>query len=149
MVPAKFRFWGALIVFLAWLAYLAFLVSEKVQNRVVLSRPQFLVSTLDVIAEVDDLASNQVVVKEVHWPAGHDELVGKMITVTNLAECKEDWNGPGEYILPLLPQKDEYRVAPLPRSPGFPAYAARPRMYPATPDTRQQLQDIRKATDLK
>ena len=98
---------------------------------------------------MSDPATNQLVVKEVHWPLGRDDLVGRTIAVTNLAECKEDWTGPGEYILPLLPQGANYRVAPLPRSPGFPSYTSRPRIYPATPDMRRQLQDIPKPADQK
>jgi hypothetical protein len=149
MGSAKLRFGLALAAFVAWLSYLLFLALETRQNRVVLARPQFLVSTLDVIAEVNDPTSDKVVVKEVHWPSGHEDLVNKQITVANLAECRDDWKGPGEYILPLLPQEKAYRVAPLPRSPGFPAYLARPRIYPATPDTRRQLQDVQKPADVK
>jgi hypothetical protein len=149
MGSARLRFWLALAAFLLWLSYLGYLVYETRQNRVVLSRPQFLISTLDVIAEIDSPDTDKVLVKDVHWPPGHEDLVGKTISVINLAESKEDWIGPGEYILPLVTQGTSYRVAPLPRSPGFPAYTARPRIYPATPETRRQLQDMQKAVDQK
>jgi hypothetical protein len=52
------------------------------------------------------------------------------------------------YIVPLIPDgKDTYRVAPLPRSPGFlgpSGRTGRPRIYPVTPQTRMQLDSIQK-----
>ncbi len=138
----------ALFAFLAWLSYLVFLVRET-RSPIVLSRPQFLVSTLDVIAQVDSLEPGTVRVIRVHWPKDREELAGRTITVTNLAECKEDWTGPGEYILPLVKEGDSYRVAVVPRSPGLPSYAQRPRIYPATPEALRQLDEVPKAVGQK
>ena len=68
------------------------------------------------------------------------QLVGKNLKITNLDQCKDDYHGADElYILPLIADgKDAYRVAPLPRSPGFAGAASRagrPRIYPVTPET--------------
>jgi hypothetical protein len=151
MKPATIRFAAALAVFIAWLGWLLYL-AVITAHPIVLAEPQFLVSSLDVIAEVPSVKEGdvEVTVREVHWPsAERDKLVGKKVRVTNLDQCKDDWHGADElYILPLMPDgKDTYRVAPLPRSPGFggaTSRAGRPRIYPLTPQTRMQLDQIQK-----
>jgi hypothetical protein len=146
---ATVRFALALAVFIAWLGWLLNLAITTAQP-IVLCEPQFLVSNLDVIAEVTSINGDEVTVRELHWPAAEREkLVGKKLKITNLAECKDDWQGTDKlYILPLIPDgKDAYRVAPLPRSPGFAGpdgKAGRPHIYPVTPDTRKQLDRIQK-----
>jgi hypothetical protein len=150
MSRARIRFAVAAVAFAAWLGWLLNLAISTA-HPVVLSEPQFLVSNLDVIAKVPEIKEgvNKVQVVEVHWPdAERARLVNQEIAVTNLSECKDNWQGPGEYILALLPAgMDQYRVAPLPRSPGFAgpmSKAGRPRIYPATPRTRQQLDNFQK-----
>src|SRR5581483_8276382 len=115
-----------------------------------LSRPQFLISTLDVIAEVDRPEGDQATVREVHGPTTEEDkkLVGQTVAVVNLAEC-EGWSGPGLYILPLMSDgKGHYMVAHTPPSPGFEpnpfTRAGRPHIYPVTRETRQQLDQIQK-----
>lgn len=148
---ATARFAIALVVFLAWLGWLLHL-SLSTARPIVLCEPQFLVSSLDVLAQVSSISGggDEVTIREVHFPPGeNDKLVGKKIKVTNLDLCKEDWSGAeGLYILPLVPDgKESYRVAQLPRSPGFTGTgtkAGRPRIYPVTPETRVQLARIQK-----
>jgi hypothetical protein len=146
------RFVVLALLFAAWIGWLVYLVVELnssvpsgATRPVILSRPQFLVSSLDVIAEVHDFTAEpaEVTVREVAWPKDKEtqDLVGKQLKVSHLSECREDWLGPGEYILALMRLGEHgYQVVPLPRSPGFPA--GRRRIYPATPQTRQQLQEI-------
>ena len=152
MKSATARFALTLVVFIGWLGWLLNLAISTA-HPIVLCEPQFLVSNLDVLAEVSSINGNadEVIVREVHWPkAEGDKLIGKKLKITNLAECKEDVHGAETlYILALVPDgKDAYRVAPLPRSPGFVAgpgsKAARPRIYPVTPETRKQLDRIQK-----
>jgi hypothetical protein len=112
--PARPLIWPAVVtgtLFFGWLGYLLFLVltlpSAPGGGPVVLSRPQFLVSDLDVIAEVLSL-KGPVNIKEVVNPPSerHGSLKGKSIVVTNLAKCGpsgRDYTGPGEYILALRP----------------------------------------------
>ncbi len=148
---ATIRFMLALALFLAWLGWLLQL-AVSTAKPIVLCEPQFLVSSLDVVCHVGSVNGNddEVIVREVHWPpTERDKLVDKKIRVTNLDQCKEDWQGADAlYILPLIPDgKDTYRVAPLPRSPGFggaSSKAGRPRIYPVTPQTRMQLNLIQK-----
>ena len=60
----------------------------------------------------------------------------------------ENYQGPGEYILPLERLGENgYQVVPLPRSPGFPS--GRPRIYPSTPQTREQVKEIHKAASFQ
>lgn len=151
---AKIRFAAALVVFLAWLGWLLWLALDT-SKPIVLAEPQFLVSNLDVIANIPEIHDgiNEVVVRTVHWPEqDRARLEGKKVIVNNLAQCKDDWTGPGDYILALLPAgKDQYRVTPLPRSPLFSGPSSRqgrPRIYPDTPRTRMQLESFKKPQGL-
>jgi hypothetical protein len=137
----------ALAVFCAWLSYLAFL-AWTTTHPIVLSRPQFLASQLDVIAELkaaDGRADADVRVEEVVWPRGADapQLADKTVRVANLPKVsREDgWDGPGRYILPLVKSDDHYQLAPLARSPGL--ERSQPRIYRDTPETMKQLREIR------
>jgi len=114
--PPRPPVWPAVVtgaLFFGWLAYLIFLVLTLPYapggGPVVLSRPQFLVSELDVIAQIDSVRG-PVVIEEVVNPARERKgrLVGQKIVVTNLAKCgplhedlPRDYTGPGRYILAL------------------------------------------------
>lgn len=141
----------ASLAFVAWLGWLLYLTLISARP-IVLSRPQLLVSNLDVIAEVhqEEGHRNEVKVREVHWPQSEaaKALEGRTITVANLSDS-EGWTGPGVYILPLVADfKGRYEVAHTPPSPGFdpsPIHpAGRPHIYPLTPQTRRQLEQIAK-----
>jgi hypothetical protein len=147
---ARARLWVASLAFAAWVGWLGYQAWSRGRDYPVLSHSQFLVSTLDVIGDVmampDGAPDPTVTVREVHWPGGTTEMVGKTITVTNLSSSF-GYRGPGEYILPLVRGEaaDEYRVAGLPRSPGFDTFASPPHIvYPVMPITRQQLEAIPK-----
>ncbi len=138
------------VLFLGWLGWLGYL-AWTTSRPIVLSRPQLLISTVDVIAEVQEKAgkpSDHATVLEVHWPPSGPEqkLVGKTIRVVNLPESEFKWIGPGQYILPLVKDGNAYRVAEIPPSPGFDSdlHGERPRIYPRTPETIKQLDSIRK-----
>jgi hypothetical protein len=140
------RAWLALtaVVFLAWLGWLTFLAATATRP-VVLSRPQFLVSTLDVIADVaaqpDGRPADRATIRQIHWPRqGRDSLVGTTIRISNLPDCS-NWIGQGAYILPLVTDGDSYQVAGLPPSPGFsPTFPpVPPRIYPLNRQTERQL----------
>jgi hypothetical protein len=150
MQGAQLRLGIAAALFVAWIGYLLYLTTTRIPPPLILSRPQFLVSSLDVFARVKKGADGSfgVTVEEVHWPRTPDaqERTGQPITVTNLATC-EGWNGEGLYILPLVPDNPtRYQVVATPASPGFEPQAGRPRIYPLTPETRRQLEAIAKPT---
>jgi hypothetical protein len=153
---AKARLVLAAALFAGWLGYLAYLTTTLTRPPLVLSRPQFLISNLDVIARVEEGngPNSRVQVEEVLWPRTPEaqRLQGQAITIANLAGS-EGWAGAGSYILALTSDgKDSYQVAPTPPSPGYepnPATkAGRPHIYPATAAARAQLETIRKPETL-
>jgi hypothetical protein len=132
-----------LLLFALWVGFLGVL-AVKTADPIILSRPQILVSTLDVIAEVSETsgkASPRIQIQEVHWPKQAERLVGQEIEVANLPAAS-GWRGAGRYIVPLVQQDGVYLVASVPRSPGF--VGLPPRIYPLTEATRAQLDEIKK-----
>ncbi len=141
MTAAKIKLALAAVAFAAWIGFLGYLAFTT-RHPIVLSRPQFLVSNFDVVAEVDNREGGAATVRQVHWPEGQRNLDGRVIHIDNLTEC-QGWEGPGEYVLALVAQGKDYRVAAGPPSPGSGGQG--PRIYRAVPDTLRQLRDIPKA----
>jgi hypothetical protein len=162
MKPAVGRLLLLVVLFGGWLAYLGYLVYTRPHTAggqpLVLSRPQFLVSTLDVIAFVDDPAKCVRIVKVLYPHEAPPVQPGDCITVADVDYCRPparpdqpppppDWTGPGEYLLPLQHWTTEgkvhhYRVAPTPPSPGYSLQV--PRIYPATEQTLAQYREMPK-----
>jgi hypothetical protein len=137
---AKARLAVAILALFAWVGYVAYQALAYGRFPVV-SHAQLLVSTLDVIADVtadaDGRPEAKVHVVEVRWPAGKKDLAGQDLTVANMTDTT-GFQGPGRYVLPLVAgEHGAYRVANLPRSPGFEHTVFF--IYPDTPLTRQQL----------
>ncbi len=177
MKPVAARLILTAALFLAWLGYLAYLVVCRPHTPgdlrgafegrpLTLARPQFLVSTLDVIAEVSGDKGEKVVVKEVLFPK-ENALVkkGDTIHVEGIDRCRPvsdtlakeinpppDYTGPGDYLLPLqiVDPNDPHRfeVVPTPPSPGFPlspgVNVGLPRIYPASKEMLAEYGEIRK-----
>ena len=165
MKPAAWRLAVTAVLFLAWLGYLAFLALTT-RDAVVLSRPQFLISELDVVAR--RTGADAFVVTDVLYPRGADkraEWAGKTITVENMDKCQlysSKFGGQPvppdagrSYLMPLqsLPGEDKTRfeVVPIPASPGFPAgphglgpATGPPRIYPADDEVIRQYHTIPK-----
>lgn len=160
----KLAVWKLIVaaaVFVVWLGYLLYLVLNTPKPFEVLSRPQFLVSDLDVVAQIDDPAQS-IRVKRVLFAAKDDgkALEGREIAVANIADCrhlrsdgkklveKPDFTGPGEYLMPLRSRGERYEVVPTPPSPGFPfngpPQPGPPRLYPANRMTLGQYGQIAK-----
>jgi hypothetical protein len=149
-------------LFLSWIGWLVYLATTTTHPEV-LSRPQFLLSKLDVVVEVtaaEGAPNGQVRVVKVLWSEDEADagLADKMLTVENLPDIakKEDgWQGPGRYLIPLEkpkgPEGTRYQVPPIPRSPGFPPVdksgvrprEGRPRIYPHSREVEIQQQQIR------
>jgi hypothetical protein len=159
MDKARLKLVVAAVLFAGWIGYLAYLVVGLAQQEpagpdgkpVVLSRPQFLVATLVVTAEVEDRTDRptRAIVKAVHWPQNAETaaLVDQTVEVRNLARS-EGLNEAGRYILPLWSERDTFQVAPTPPSPGYPPggpsrEAGPSRVYLSTPHTQEQLEQIR------
>lgn len=159
--PAVLRLVLVAALFLGWLGYLAYLVwtlppGGSDHRPPLLSRPQLLISPLDVIGVVEGL-ERPVLVEEVLYPTSADapRLAGTKVVVTNLDDCRQavlgpdgrpqpDYTGPGRYLLPLRPLPDGgYEVVRIPPSPGYP-FNGPPRIYPATPDILSQHKQVAK-----
>ena len=161
MKPAAWRLALTALLFLGWVGYLGYLVLTT-RGAVVLSRPQFLVAELHVVATRD--GTDQFVVNDVLWPADKkEEWRGKKIVIKNIAECQtwsaaaREWRTapPPEgqrVLLPLVPAKggDAFDVVPIPPSPGYQppdprrGGAGPPRVYPADPRVLDQYNSIPK-----
>ena len=138
-------------LFVIWIGCLGYLAvthghwKEDLTERV-LSRPQFLISQLDIIAKLDSPDDSEITVgKVVNNRMGKDIDPGQQLTIKNLSKC-EGWKGPGEYILPLVKADAEgktYRVPEVPPSPGSKTFP--PRIYKLTPETSAQLNQIEKS----
>jgi hypothetical protein len=129
-------------LFGGWLGYLGYLVYCRPHTTdgrpLTLSRPQFLVSMVDVVAQVNNDKGEDVVVEEVLSPKDKPPVeVGDKIQVADIARCRPlpdplargkepppDWTGPGRYLLALQADpkggKGHFRIVPTPRSPGYP-----------------------------
>jgi hypothetical protein len=138
---------GLFFAWIGWLAYLAVTATRPI----VLSRPQFLVSNVDVIAQVDQGKtgpSREVTIEQIYWQQNKELSLDNKISVTNLEACS-GWQGPGRYILPLHHSAEGNEVVLPGKSPGFPPASAelaptanRPRIYPVTSETLRQLESI-------
>jgi hypothetical protein len=178
MKPTVARLLIAAALFLGWLGYLGYLVVCRPHTPsdlrgafegryLTLSRPQFLVSALDVVAEVSGDKGEKVVVKEVLFPKTNPPVkVGEEIQVQRIDLCRAvpeplaknttpplDYVGPGAYLLPLqAPDRDHprrFEVVPTPPSPGFPRDSrgieiGPPRIYPASEELLAEYRQIAK-----
>ena len=88
MKAARLRLLFAALLFFAWIGWLAYLAAKvTLEPPIVLSRPQFLVSNLDVVAQVEQIPDQDdkltpVTVVQVHYPPGEKALEGKTIQVS-------------------------------------------------------------------
>lgn len=147
MVWPRVRLSWAAATFVAWLGWLAYLVATG-SRPITLSRPQFLVADLDVVAQLSEAGGHpapRVRLLRVWW-SRQPQLPDGEIVVSNLpdAQVEGGWRGVGEYILPLVRVGPEYQIAPVPSS-GATAGArdGRFRIYPRTEETLRQLTRLR------
>lgn len=148
MGAAKIRLAVAAAAFVAWLAWLAYLVFQS-HDSVILSRPQFLVANLHVVAHLSGDAEKpdgKAKILEVIWTADEADKnkTNSEMPIADLDQVgtTQGWIGPRDYILPLLKLKDgRYRLAPIPASPGYPGTNVG-RVYPATLQARRQLAEV-------
>ena len=142
MTGARTRFALALALFLAWLSWLAVAYYEKGKHPV-LSRSQLLAATRLVVADItpgaDGLPQTLTVVETIKG-----EPVTGTLNVPNLSSAltpgAQAFAGAGRYLVPLVGDGRDYRVADPAPSPGYPEQAAqRPRIYAWDEATRKQL----------
>jgi hypothetical protein len=122
MTYPRLRLAVAVLLFVGWLGFLAYLVT-RTRDAVILSRPQLLETELIVVAEVkekDGKPLPDVTVKETLW-SGVKEKAATTLHLAALPETTSalGWRGAGDYILPLVKTENGYDIASLPRSPGY------------------------------
>lgn len=152
MMSPKARLILAASLFVAWIGWLAYLVVQT-RDPVILSRPQFLVADLYVIARLtadDGKPAKVVTVEDMLWAAPNRQppAKGATITVENLSECgsRQGWQGEGLYLLALsrTSRPDTEMLKLIPPSPGYAPInpTDRLRIYPATEDAIRQVREI-------
>ena len=138
-------------VYLAWLGWLGYAVygARWATDRTpVVSRAQLLAAThllvCDVTAGADGLPEVKATVAEVL--RGDGAKAGDAIDVWNLPSALPaggDAMPAGRYLLPLVGGGAGYKVAGLPRSPGYePSQGVRPVAYRWTPGLEAQLRSL-------
>jgi len=144
MSRAKFPLIFSACLFAAWLGFLLFLVIES--RTVVLSKPQFLIAQLYVVAEVKDdrgKPSPDVAIR-VLWAQDKADETLKEMTIADLPECgkKQGYHGPGSYLIPVLKLRNRsFAVAAVPQLDAkIPADDRR--IYPWTPDVQKQVEEL-------
>jgi hypothetical protein len=140
----------AIALFAGWIAYLAFLALTA-SHPVVLSRPQFLVADLWVVADVDG-PDKPIKIVDVVYAREEAPEKGAAIEVRNLSAAKvvrgsEEKQrttppGPGRYVLPLTRDRGAFFVTAVPRSPGYGPPAPDFFTYPDSGETRAQLDSL-------
>src|SRR5438105_2279335 len=101
MKPSRVRLAVCALLFFGWIGWLVYL-SATTTRPVVLSRPQFLASSLYVVAELragpkGDGPDSEATVREVIWSQSGEELTGKKLNIPNLPQSAEQgWAGPEE-----------------------------------------------------
>lgn len=138
-------------VYLAWLGWLGYAVygARWAPDRTpVVSRAQLVGAThllvCDVTTGADGLPEVSAKVAEVL--RGDGVKVGDTVEVWNLPSSQPpgaDGTPAGRYLLPLVGGGAGYKVAGLPRSPGYePAESVRPVVYRWTPGLGVQLRSL-------
>lgn len=152
MTAARVRLIAAAVLFAGWLGWLGAAVYQAryaPKPPVVVSRAQLTAATHLVVADVaaGEEGLPGAGVKVVQVLRGDGLQAGSAVEVMNLPTAKPPgpapFPGPGTYLLPLVGDGKTFRVAGLPRSPGYEATTEeRPPIYPWDDDTRAQLRRL-------
>jgi Flp pilus assembly protein CpaB len=147
---ARIRLIVAALAFVGWLAWLAVAVANKGTVQIV-STAQLTEATHVVVAEVKATDAGEPltkakVLKVIRGPADVPgeidvERLDKAVTPLPVNDARRI--SAGEYVLPLVKTPFGWKVAGLPRSPGFEgASPDQPLVYPWTEDVRIQLRKL-------
>lgn len=147
MKTGGMRLLFATALFLGWIGYLAYLVSNTTRGTdgkpVRLSIPQFLVSEFDLLASESSLEN--ISVEKVLWSSREDSKPkeGSVLKVPQLDQAKGYSQNVKKWLIPLR-TRDEgktFEVVPIPPSPGF--SGDKGRIYPASPGVLAQYESLR------
>lgn len=152
MTFARLKLVLAALALVAWLAWLAVAVANKGTVQIV-STAQLTDASHVVVATVTaDEAGNalpKVTITQVIRAPANDPIAGEIeIERLDKAVTPLPVNGSrriaaGEYVLPLVKTPFGFRIAGLPRSPGFEgAILDQPIVYPWAEDVKIQLRKV-------
>jgi len=140
---------AATVVFVGWLAWLAVAMAQKGKSPVV-SRAQLTASTHLIVVDVQvgDDGLPKPLAKVIRVVRGEGVEKDSVIEVINLPSAMppgaSGFPGPGEYLLPVVGDGKTFRIAGMPRSPGYePTSPVRPTIYHWGPDTEAQLRGLK------
>lgn len=152
MTFARLKLILAAAALIAWLAWLALAVANKGTVQIV-SPAQLAAATHLVVATVKANDTGEVLTKVtvtriLRGPAD-DPIAGEIDierldkAVTPLPVNDSRRIAAGEYVIPLMKTPIGYRIAGLPRSPGFEGHTPdQPLVYPWTDDVKAQLRKL-------
>jgi hypothetical protein len=157
MTFARLKLVAAALALAAWLAWLAVAVANKGTVQIV-SPAQLTDATHIVLATVTandagEIRTKVKVIRTLRGPANdpvEDEIEVDRLdkAVTPLPVNGSRGIAPGDHAIALVRTPFGFRVAGLPRSPGFEgAQFDRPIVYPWTPDVKAQLKALGIPTD--
>ncbi|MSR30505.1 MAG: hypothetical protein EXR99_03265 [Gemmataceae bacterium] len=143
----------AAVAFLSWIGYLAFLVSQITRGpdgkSLTVSRPQILVSSLDVVGTHQ--GGGKFLVTAVLYSAygAKTPRAGDSLEIGLLENLQGFHPGPADWLIPMqsLNQGESFEVVPIPPSPGYPSGGGKTgpfRIYPALPGILRQYRAIAK-----
>lgn len=140
----------ALALFLGWLGYLGYAVWYNTARKPdLVSRAQLTEAVVLVVADVgtDDEGQPRPLVTVATRLSKDGPTGGEEIVVENLPSAQppgRPFPGAGKYLLPLVPSGVKaFRLAGLPRSPGYPpAQTVRPILYPWDDAVQAQLRTL-------
>jgi hypothetical protein len=147
---ARVRLYLALALFFGWLCWLAVAVYYNTYRKPdLVSRAQLTEAVVLVVADVgtDDEGQPKPMVTVVTRLSKGGPADGEEVVVENLPSAQppgRPFPGGGRYLLPLVPSGVKaFRIAGLPRSPGYPsAQTVRPIVYPWDDAVQAQLRKL-------
>lgn len=152
MTLARLRFVAAVAVFVGWMGWLGYAVwVNTLAKPVLVSRAQLTEAVVLVVADVqaDDEGRPVPEVTAVAVLSRAGPKPGDTLTVSKLPSAQppgKPFPGPGRYLLPLVPDgadPSRFKLAGLPRSPGYPAAdQVRPVIYPWDVAVQAQLRSL-------
>ncbi len=149
MSGARLRLILAALAFAGWLGWLGYAVLQR-NNAPVLSRAQLTAATHLLVAEitVGEDGRPEPRVKVVEVLRGDNVDKANPLEVSHLESARPPGSdglpSAGTYLLPVVRTGTGYRIAGLPRSPGYEAVdkPVLPAIYPWNDATRAQLKAL-------
>jgi len=143
IISKRMRLFVALSLFIAWMGYLGYAALTKSHSPIV-SHAQAAAAEVAVVADVeaDQDGKPAMKVKVVETLLTGGPQAGTSLFVVNLPDAR-GFEGPGQYLLLLIPDLPQYYVVGQIRSPGNDlANVGKPAIYRWNDDVRKQYEKL-------